>query len=173
MKKLKLTEVTDKYSYFDEECNKVCNASIYSASLRNTKIFLDKEVDVCSSWEIHFNIHLSDHCMLFLRLVPETIVDLGNTEKAPHEVMNPELLIWFTPETIQTLRERMIWDSGYSLSSFNLEDIDILDIDIEWDRNRREWSGEEMQKLLDMNEEEAGALKTQWEKRQVYKKFGL
>jgi hypothetical protein len=171
-----LTEVVEDYKYTSvEEEETFKRAAIHRGVLRSTKLFPVSDIadTLISTWEVHFDIHVMNHNdEMYSRIVTETIINFDNSD-APIETMNIELTPWFSAEDIDVLRQRMIWDAGYPLENTVDNEIDQMDTDWNWNIERREWTSEEMEVLLKMNDTEVDALRERWEKKQIYKKFGL
>jgi hypothetical protein len=169
---LRIGESIENYAYSvgDDETEIADKAVMVGATLRSTKLIINNSStyphEFVTTWEIHFTINIFSRKKTFSRICIESFI---NTDNDPVEVINPEVLQWMSPEELDNLRSRMIWEANYTLMGtfdpFFDDDIDSKEL--------KSWSTDDLLRLLSMNEKEVNNLKENWNKKQTYKKFGL
>ena len=97
--------------------------------------------------------------------ITETLVNIDNE---PCEYLNPDILNWLSEEEIKILHQRLVWIGDLPL---------VIDLNLPQSYNEKNiqktWSADEIEKILKMESDEIDIIKSQWEKRRTYEKFGL
>lgn len=155
-------------------------AILKDVSLMNTRLLPGAGDLPVTTWELYLNVETYHKREITFNnkvhviwepleafIISESLVNTENY--SPHEYLNPDMLDWFTSSEIDNLRERIIWIECLPMT---------IDIDIEATLNSHgdrkiKWSVEEIEQILAMSSIEVETFKKNWEKKKIYKKFGL
>lgn len=150
-------------------------AKIKSISMMSTKIVPGEDDLPLTTWELYLEIEtfkrfseiVNPNYLMpqFSFTITETLVNIDNE---PREYLNPDILNWLSEEEIKILHQRLVWIGDLPL---------VIDLNLPQSYNEKNiqktWSVDEIEKILKMESDEIDIIKSQWEKRRTYEKFGL